>query len=174
MEIKVEKLTDYRLALKACGVTLGKEMGSINMHDLYRSEHSPLRTQTFWVDMIGIPSFVSVHLVRHSIGVDHYVQSKRDDTGRSGKRGKEVTDRKTPVNHSMHINAQALLNMSRVRLCAKASAETRVVMREIKEKISHVDPILYPLMVPKCLYLGRCTEPQSCGADIVTVQERKV
>ena len=125
---------------------------------LYQSEHSPIRTQTFWVDMQGIPSFVSVHLVRHKIGVEHFVQTYRDDRGAN-----EVADRNTKVNHGMFINAAALIHMSRKRLCTNAHEETRKVMVEIKNAIKEVDPVLAKYMVVDCVYRGGCCEPRTCG-----------
>jgi len=108
--------------------------------------------------MIGIPTFVSTHLVRHSIGVTHYVESNRDDRG-----GQDV-DRNTPVNHAMLINAQALMAMARKRLCGNAHRETVKVMIAIKNAVREVDPDLAQAMVPDCVYRGSCYELNSCGS----------
>jgi thymidylate synthase ThyX len=107
-----------------------------------------------------VPTFVSVHFVRHKIGVEHYVVSKRDDI--SGEMAETVT-RLTPVKHSMLVNAQALINMARMRLCTKAHEETQFAMMEIKRKIETVDKDLSKFMVANCEYRGRCTEINSCG-----------
>lgn len=40
--------------------------------------HSPIRTLMFTVRM-EIPYYVSVHFVRHKVGVEHYVRSQRND-----------------------------------------------------------------------------------------------
>ena len=40
---------------------------------LIKSEHSPLRELWFGIRM-EIPYYVSVHYVRHHIGVNHYIQ----------------------------------------------------------------------------------------------------
>jgi hypothetical protein len=159
MNIKVIKLTDDGLARRACKFTLHSQAEtSIPMRKLYGSEHSPIRTQLFWIELVDIPTFVSVHFVRHKIGVEHYVQTNRVDRG-----GKVNTDRTAPVNHAMLVNAQALINMSRKRLCFNASEETREVMVGIKDEVSKLSPCLAEFMVVECVYRGRCPEPRSCG-----------
>lgn len=160
MDIRVEKLTTIELARRACESTMHKEnVSRIPLARLYRAEHSPMRTQLFWVEMIDIPTFVSVHLVRHKIGVEHFVSTNRIDRG-----AEVVADRNTPVRHSMLINAQALVNLARKRLCRKASEETQEVMRRIREGIGEADPELYPYLVPDCAYRGgRCMEMKPCG-----------
>ena len=156
MQITVEKITGIDLMRRACEATTGKP-SNMSLDAIYRCEHSPIRTQLFWVEMRDIPTFVSVHLVRHNIGVTHFVSSNRDDRG-----GNAEADRNTPVNHSMLINAQALINMARKRLCGKASVETRDVMYDIRSSIHEVDPDLASYMVPECLYRGGCHELKPC------------
>jgi hypothetical protein len=109
--------------------------------------------------MYGIYNFVSVHLVRHKIGVEHFVESHREDRGGTGKEC-----RYSLVNHAMYINAQELINIMKVRLCKKASKETRELAIAIKEEIKKVDPDLYMYLVPTCVYRnGICPELKSCG-----------
>jgi len=158
--VTVEKLTNEKLMQRACAITIDKD-SKATLDSIYDCEHSPIRTQMFWIEMKNIPSFVSVHLVRHKFGVEHFVKSLRED--RCGK-GNEVETRNSPVNHGMLINAQALINMARKRLCSKASKETRAVMTMIKEKVQEVDPVLAKYLVPECIYRGGvCHEPKSCG-----------
>lgn len=130
MQIKAEKLTDVSLLRKACGFTIGKKSNAA-LSSMYEAEHSPIRTQMFWVEMYDIPSFVSTHLVRHKVGVEHFVTSNREDRGGNGN-----ADRMTPVNHAMFINAQSLITMSHKRLCGKAHALTRAVMYGIRNAIA--------------------------------------
>ena len=158
MEIIVEKLTDYDLMNYACASTTGGKTPNIDPYALYKSEHSPIRTQVFWVIMRDIPTFVSVHLVRHKFGVEHFVRSNRPDRG-----GDAEVNRMTPVTHVMFINAQALINMARKRLCNKASTETRTVMREMWAGVQLVDGHLARAMIPDCEYRGGCYELKSCG-----------
>lgn len=166
MKVTAYKLTGEGLAQRACSFTNHMKSSNISLEKLYHCEHSPMRTQLFWVEMYGIPTFVSVHLVRHSQGVTHYVESNRDDRG-----GVDKVDRLTPVNHAMLCNAQALINMSRKRLCAKAHAKTQEVMYQIKEAVSEVDDDLARYMVTECVYRGgQCYELKPCGRTTTTTK----
>lgn len=127
---------------------------------LVKAEHSPIRELWFGIKMT-IPYWVSVHFVRHHIGVNHYVQTQRTDrtgTDRNEKRQDEV------VSHIMSINAQELINMSHKRLCKQASKETRQVMQMIVDEVVKVAPYMKDVLVPLCKYRnGKCTEMFSCG-----------
>ena len=160
MRITASKITTPDLARLACQYTMHSHAASaIAMERLYAMEHSPIRTQIFAVEMVGIPNFVSVHFVRHKIGVEHYVQTMREDRGAD-----TIADRLTPTNHLMIANAQALINMARKRLCYKASRETRETMEQIRTAIGGVDPNLGNVMVPECYYRGFiCHERTPCG-----------
>ena len=126
---------------------------------LVKAEHSPIRELWFGIKMT-IPYWVSVHFVRHHIGVNHYVQTQRTDrtgTDRNEKRQDEV------VSHIMSINAQELINMSHKRLCKQASKETRQVMQMIVDEVVKVAPYMKDVLVPLCKYRnGKCTEMFSC------------
>ena len=65
--------------------------------------------------------------------------------------------------HECEANAQALIFISRRRLCNQASPETRAAWQEVKEQVSAVDPVLGSVMVPECIYRGFCPEFHSCG-----------
>lgn len=159
IEIVVTKLTDEYLLKRACQFTTGGlDSSRVTFDKMYRCEHSPIRTQMFLIEMYNIPTFVSVHLVRHKIGVEHFVKSNRDDRGGNG-----TEDRYTPVNHMMFCNAQALINMSRKRLCLKAHAETQVIMLKIKQGVDLCDSYLAKYMVKECEYRNGCYELKSCG-----------
>ena len=160
VRVHIEKLTTVELARKACSFTTHGQIDSVMTLDkIYRCEHSPMRTQIFWIEMRGIPSFVSTHLVRHKIGVESFVQTMRDDRGAN-----EVANRLTEVNHAMLINAQAVISMARKRLCFKAHKETRLLMEAIKEIMERVDRDLALALVPECEYRGGvCHELKSCG-----------
>ena len=158
--IDVQKLTDETLAQEACSFTLHSQSNTgITLATLYAMGHSPIRTQIFQVRMWHIPNFVSVHFVRHNVGVTHFVQTNRIDRGAT-----ETANRMTPTNHMMICNAETLINMARKRLCCKASMETRAVMQKIVDEIKSVDPALYQHLVPECIYRGRiCHEAKMCG-----------
>ena len=136
------------------------------LRKIYQSEHSPIRTQLFWIEMINIPTFVSVHLVRHKIGVEHFVMSNRDDLG--GKNN--VESRLTPVNHAILINAQALIFIGRRRLCYKSHRMTVAVMRKIVKAVREVDPDLADYIVPECVYRnGYCPELSECRPGLTNI-----
>ena len=160
MRIYIEKITNVDLMRRACKFTTHGQVDSLmSLGKIYRCEHSPLRTQMFWIEMMGIPTSVSVHLVRHKIGVEHFVQTMREDRG-----AQEVADRNTPVNHAMLINAQEVINIARKRLCMAAHPKTRLTVEHIKDCMKPVDPDLARYMVPECVYRGDvCHELRPCG-----------
>lgn len=160
MKITITKLTGLDLARLACQYTMHSHAESkMELADLYACEHSPMRTQMFAIEMQGIPNFVSVHLVRHHVGVMHYVQTMREDRG-----AKNIANRHTPTNHLMIANAQALVDMSRKRLCYQAKEETREVWSAVKLEMVDADNDLAFFMVPECVYRGLvCHERRMCG-----------
>jgi hypothetical protein len=155
------------LWVKRCTLnTVGKDTTQGPTEDwmkrLVEAEHSPIRELWFGVKMT-IPYWVSVHFVRHHIGVNHYVQTQRDDrtsdtVSRNDKPQGEM------VSHIMSINAQELINMSHKRLCLQASKETREVMQDIVREVINVAPYMRDVLVPLCKYRnGKCTEMFPCG-----------
>lgn len=159
MVIEVSKVIGLDILREACSFTINAE-SQMDLAKAYHTGHSPCRTQMFVVRMYDIPTFVSIHLVRHKIGVEHFVKSNRED--RPGYTGD--TGRNHPVNHMMFLNAQALITMAHERLCSSASDKTREIMRRITDEVRNVDPDLAHNMVPKCVYRnGICSEPKCCG-----------
>lgn len=76
----------------------------------------------------------------------------------------ENSDRYTKVNLLLFGNAQAFIDMAKLRLCTTASPETREIFQVIKSKIAEVDPDLAPFLVKKCVYRGGiCCELKCCG-----------
>lgn len=129
---------------------------------LLMSEHSPIRELWFGIKM-EIPYYVSVHLVRHHIGVNHYVQTQRDDRT-TDKVPRAEKPQGAMVSHIMSINAQELMFLARKRLCTQASLETREVVKEICKKVVEINPEFDGLLVPLCVYRGGlCTEFNPCG-----------
>lgn len=144
--------------------TAGKEGQGAYPSDAWKkqillAEHSPIRKIRFnWI--MEIKSWVSVHFVRHKFGIEHWVRSQRTD--RTGVyRDKLPQD--AMVEHQCEANAQALIYISRKRLCSNASRETRQAWIEVKEEIRKEDPILASVMVSECVYRGFCPEMNCCG-----------
>lgn len=167
MRVTAEKISTDRAANRAAEMTTHGQPVKASARAWYRSEHSPIRAIKFWIEILGVPSFVSVHLTRHKAGVEHFVQSMRDDRG--GAPGDQVT-RLTPVNHGMEINAAALIFISRRRLCYASHHKTVGVWRRVRNAIDATDPDLARFMVPECVYRGGvCPEFRQCrpGLDRV-------
>lgn len=200
--VSVKKLTDINLMREACEMTFnGKSHQSLL--SIYKSEHSPARTQCFWVTCKNIPLFIATHLLRHHVGSVPFQLTCRDDRdgGNPGLRQKianivhklkiatdktimqdpeyvkdeinqaieqlewlgDNSDRYTPVNLGLFVNAQSLIDMAKLRLCNMAHTETIEVFKAIKQKIAEIDPELAVLMVRKCVYRGGiCGEPRCC------------
>ena len=160
MLIEIKKHTGVAEARRAIEFTTGgRFQPKATLRNIYEWNHSLTRTQMFSVMMFRIPTFVSIHFVRHKIGVEHFVQSNRSDRG-----GDTGVDRDTPVNHLMFCNAEAIINMSHRRLCYQASEKTQLVMRQIKSEMLIADHELVPFLMPMCQYRGGiCSEPKPCG-----------
>ena len=78
LQVFVRKLTDEELMREACESTfLGKSKASLL--DLYKAEHSPIRTQLFWITLKNVKLFVSTHLIRHHVGSVPFQLTCRDD-----------------------------------------------------------------------------------------------
>lgn len=209
-QVSVRKLTDLSLMREACEVTfLGKSNQSLL--SIYKTEHSPVRTQLFWVKLTSIPLYVSTHLLRHHVGSVPFQLSCRSDRN-GGNPGliekldevinsisgleeqtpemiksvvesaiKELewlqgnSDRYTPVTLGLLLNAQSLIDMSKLRLCNQASAETRKVFQAIKDEIAKVDPELASMMVRKCVYRGGlCGESKCCGFNFTEAFKKEM
>ena len=94
MRVSVEKLTDVELLRRANSSTTGHE-SNMTLATAYKHEHSPIRTQLFWVECKDIPLFVASQLVRSHVGVQFYQRSKRTDRGGADftERCKRIADR---------------------------------------------------------------------------------
>lgn len=78
MQVSVKKLTDEDLMREACESTfIGKSKASLL--SLYKAEHSPVRTQLFWITLKNIKLFISTHLIRHHVGSIPFQLTCRDD-----------------------------------------------------------------------------------------------
>ena len=152
--------------VKTCTLnTVGKKLKSDSqvssewVEKLVKAEHSPIRELWFGIKM-EIPYWVSVHFVRHHIGINHYVSTQRTD--RTGVNRNEKPQGEL-VSHIMSVNAQELVFMAHKRLCKQASQETREVMQEIVKKVVEVAPYMKSVLVPLCVYRnGKCEEMFPC------------
>lgn len=73
-------------------------------------------------------------------------------------------DRYAPTSLMGDMNAEAIINMSKKRLCAKASAETREIWQQVIAEVAKVDPDLALFCVKPCVFSGGiCREHKGCG-----------
>jgi hypothetical protein len=87
----------------------------------------------------------------------------------------ENSDRQTPVNLGLCINAQSLIDMAKMRLCRQSHKDTSTVFDAIRMEVEKVDPALAKMMVPKCVYRnGLCGEPRCCGYNSSWFFEREL
>ena len=168
MKVIVTQATPWSIAFNAARWTMGltKEIHNSN-NDQFKTrllmpQHSPIRMVEYDIRIEGIPYCNAVHFVRHHIGVEKFQCSLRDD------RNVEIDDRKKlphdyPVNLWISANADALIAISRRRLCNKASVETRAIWILVKKEIEKIDPTIARFMVRECLYRGFCPESPCCG-----------
>lgn len=171
MKIVIKDMTVDSIMRRACDMTRkpGVKPSTITRAKLLKCEHSPVRLIRFWIELIGIPTFVSVHIVRHKTGVEHFVESNRDDRGGAGD---TVVNRLTPVNHGMDLNAAALVAMSRKRLCYASHVKTVAVWRKLRKHMHDVCPDTAQAMRPECVYRnGFCPELRECKPGLERVMK---
>lgn len=167
MKTKIKKIAvDWTEIKNECRHTDNKEDTSKEatekfVKQLLISEHSPIRLARIKWSWDGIKSWISVHFARHWLGWEKWVSTQRTD--RTGvNRDKSPQD--TPVNMDVEANAQAIINVSRYRLCKQASKETREYMMDLKAAIKESgQEEISSVMVPNCIYRMGCPEFKCCG-----------
>ena len=173
------QVTGWNRALKAARKTAGKDTDpnkqpSKNWEaNMLLAEHSPIRLVEYEWDWNKIRQWVTTHLVRHHEGCEKFVRTQRQD------RNDEVVDRDALPQGSLNgmmmtAYAQALINISRKRLCKGcASPETRHAWELVRDEIKKQDPVLAEKMVPECLYRGFCPEWRNCCGYVNTDAYKK-
>jgi len=158
---------DWRRCKALAMATVGKEWDGEVTEEwkcrMLRAGHSPVRTLMFTVRM-EVPYWVSVHLCRHKHGVEHYVRTQRND--RQDRYDRAEAPQGALVTHVMDLNAQALVQIARMRLCGQAAPETREAVRDVCRAVIATNPEFKPLLRPKCLSeggTGWCNEFRPCG-----------
>lgn len=166
--VRLDQVTSWKRALNAARRTIGKEPLAKEPSKSWEAkmllaEHSPIRLVEFDWTWKDIMQWVTTHLVRHHEGCEKFVHSQRGD-----RRVLPVPRNELPQgalnDMDMTANAQAIINISRKRLCSCASKETREAWKQVVEAIRKVDPVLADKCVPECLYRGFCPEFMNpCG-----------
>ena len=159
--IRMERVTSWGRALNAARRTVGKrpldrEPSKSWEAKMLLAEHSPIRLVEFeW-------TWITVHLVRHHEGCEKFIHSQREDR-RNLIVPRDKLEQGSLNDMDMTANAQALINISKVRLCMKASKETRRAWRQVIDAVREIDPVMADKCVPSCVYRGFCLE--GCGYD---------
>lgn len=161
------QVTSWKRALNAARKTVGKKPLDKEPSDLWKgkmllAEHSPIRLVEFDISIENIKQWISTHLVRHWLGFIPFVHSQREDR-RELNCSRDDLPQGSLNDMNISANAQALINVSRKRLCNQASKETRETWQKVHESIREIDPIMASKMVPECIYRGFCPELNSCG-----------
>lgn len=166
MKVVVTKVTSWTDVLNAARFTqrkelLDKEPSNKFKMQMVRAEHSPLRCLMFNIDFYDIPYYVSVHLCRHVHSQPFVSTSRPDIDGNQKPRNEQLKSDK--VNMRLFLNAQEIINISKVRLCNKAEFATREAWVAAILQLNKIEPILASACVPSCVYRHICPEIQPCG-----------
>ena len=171
--VRMEQVTLWNRVLNAARRTIGKAPLTKEPSDSWKAkmllaEHSPIRLLEFDWSWGDIKQWVTAHLVRHHEGCEKFVHTQRGDRRAILEEYNVETRDELPQgalnSMDMTANAQALINISRKRLCNCASKETREAWTQVKEAIAEVDPVMASKMVPECIYRGFCPEFMNpCG-----------
>ena len=178
---------DWIRVVNAARRTWGKKPINHEPSDSFKkkillAEHSPIRLLEYDFTIEDVRQWVTVHLVRHHEGCEKFVHSQRQDINadienitkkvievladagmlKDGWRERDYMFQGEHNDMDMTCNAQAFINISRKRLCACASPETREAWKLVIEMLKEVDPILASKCVPECVYRGFCPEGVRC------------
>ena len=164
----IKQVTSWKRVLNAARRTIGKKELNKEPSNEWKAkmllaEHSPIRLLEFDFNWQNIRQWVTTHLVRHHEGCEKFVHTQREDR-RELDCPRDELPQGSPNDMMMSCNAQALINISRKRLCNRASPETREAWTLVKKGVEDIDPVMASKMVPECLYRGFCPEFMgSCG-----------
>ena len=169
LPVKVEIIStsnNWKEIMNAARNTVGKRDLSKEPSEEFKrkillAEHSPIRLLQIHWRFINLPYWVSVHFSRHKHGIEHFVTTQRGD--RIGN-DRDKKNQGSPVTHEIVANAQAIINISRKRLCLQASLETRTAWKAFLELLNNYEPALVDVCTPECIYRGFCPEIFPCGA----------
>lgn len=141
---------------------VNKEPSSWWKKQILLCEHSPIRQLIIKSKWNDLKYWVSVHFVRHWLGIIHWVTSQRPDRP-NVTYNRDDAPQSTLIDHEVEANAQAIINISRKRLCRCAMPETKEAWVAFIETFKEKEPELYNVCVPECLYRGFCPEFNCCG-----------
>ena len=156
---------DWMKIKSACMTTISKEAGKEPTQEWKRRlllcEHSPIRRGTISWKFDEMPYCISTHFVRHHEGVEKWVGTERADRTEIKDRSQRSQMDMVPM--EMEANIQAIINISRKRLCTSADPLTIKYWKAVLEAIKEYDEDIYWACVPECVRCGGCPEYKSCG-----------
>lgn len=166
----------WRSIADAARTTINKPSGDTPpsrnwVRKMLLAEHSPIRKKLISWKWFQLKYWVSVHFVRHKFGIEHFVRTQRSD--RTGINRDEI-GQGALVEHEAEANAQAIINISRKRLCNQASKETREAWELFLKHLELWEPELVSVCVPDCIYRGWCYEYRSCGWHLTEEYQQKL
>ena len=171
--IRMEMVTLWKRALNAARRTIGKapldkEPSKSWEAKMLLAEHSPIRLLEYEWTWADIMQWVTTHLVRHHEGCEKFVHTQRGDRRAILDEYNVSSRNELPQGATNDMdrtaNAQALISISRKRLCNCASRETREAWKQVQDAIREVDPVMADKMVPECIYRRFCPEFMNpCG-----------
>ena len=157
--------SDWMEVKRRALVTVGKrpvsEPDSEWKRKILRARHSPIRYLRYSFYLHDIPSWVSVHLVRHHVGCQPYVKSQRND--RQSEYDRNAARQDMPVDMIWDLNAEALITVAEKRMCLLASYETRAVVMKMCDLAEEATPEIENYLRPRCQKYGVCEEMYRCG-----------
>lgn len=166
VSVKVTNETGWKRALNAARRTMGKEpldkepSREFKLKSLY-AEHSQIKLVEYLVQFKDLRQWVGVHLLRHPF-ILPFIHSQRADR-RDNPVPRDEMPQGSLNDQDFVINAQAMINISRKRLCNCASKETREAWQAVKDEVAKIDPEMAQVMVRQCVYRGFCPEMKCCG-----------
>jgi len=174
MKTTIGKLcTDWVDVKNKCRVTVNKSESTIEATKSFKeklliSEHSPIRLlRVSW--KWSLKSWVATHFARHHIGWEKWIGTQRDDRKSPSRDSvaplvtRDSARQDTIVPMSIEANAQALINIARVRLCYCSQNETREHMEDLKRTLYSHEPEIASVMQKNCVYRCGCPEFVPCG-----------
>lgn len=163
--IRIPDAKDEMLCKECAFATVGKDAKKPPTIDwlqrIMKARHSPIRELHFAFKFEGLPSYIATHLSRH-IHARPYIQSQRND--RQSKYDRRAARQDAPVNMVWCMEGEELQIIANKRLCGKADAATREVVKAMCDLVRRCVPYVSGLLVPMCKYHGGvCHEMKPCG-----------
>lgn len=164
MKIDLLGISPWRKVADAARTTVKLDAGSGTPSSSWKrrillAEHSPIRLLRITWKWYNLLWWVQTHFTRHHVGVEWFVSTSRSD--RTGV-DRSYIGQNSPVDVEGEANAQAIINISRKRLCYQTSQETRHAWNDFLNSFKTEEPELYRCCVPECVYRGWCYEMYTC------------